>query len=80
MAWLPLQKTWHDTDVDYCEVCGNLLIERAWTFDGRDGKLVRACREDDERLYGLLHAYAPRIEEQRRGWEARTQAPEEVVR
>jgi hypothetical protein len=62
MSWVEMPKTWHDTNVDYCDVCGNLLIRRAWEFRGADGALLRACREDDERLYHLLREYAPRIE------------------
>ena len=69
MTWLELPKTWHDTNVEYCDVCGNLLIERAWVFDGADGKPVRACREDDERLDATLRTYAPRIDGARRDFE-----------
>jgi hypothetical protein len=57
MAWRELNKTWHDTTVDYCDVCGNLLIRRYWSFDGADGEAVRACRRDDERLYHTLRRY-----------------------
>jgi hypothetical protein len=65
MAWVDISKTWHDTNVDYCDVCGNLLIRRAWEFTGADGTTLRACREDDERLHRLLREYAPAIEEAR---------------
>ena len=71
MAWQELAKTWHDTDVEYCDVCGNLLIRRMWVFEGRDGETIRACREDDERLYATLDAYGPRIEEARKRYEER---------
>ena len=53
MAWQPLTKAWHDTGVDYCEVCGSLLVRRYWAFTA-DGRDFRACREDDERLYARL--------------------------
>jgi hypothetical protein len=66
MVWRELGKTWHDTTVDYCDVCGNLLIRRYWEFAGADGSTVRACREDDERLYHRLRQLAPSIEEARR--------------
>lgn len=56
MAWRDLSKTWHDTTVDYCDVCGNLLIRRFWEFEA-DGRLLRSCREDDERLYHLLRQH-----------------------
>ncbi len=72
MAWQELKKTWHDTNVDYCDVCGNLLIQRAWVFTGDDGATLRACREDDERLYAALKTYEPLVEEARRAFEART--------
>ena len=54
MAWLELPKTWHDTNVEYCDVCGNLLIRRAWVFESPDGRTLRACRESDERLHARL--------------------------
>ena len=65
MGWKELQKTWHDTNVEYCDVCGNLLIRRYFEFTGAAGEPLRACREDDEQLYHLLREYAPRIEETR---------------
>ena len=74
MAWLALSKTWHDTNVEYCDVCGNLLIRRAWVFTARDGRTLRACREDDERLHSRLRSFGPRVEEARRRYE-RSAAP-----
>jgi hypothetical protein len=71
MAWRELGKTWHDTTVDYCDVCGNLLIRRFWEFTGVDGSPIRACREDDERLYHRLRELAPRVEDARRAYETR---------
>jgi len=68
MAWIPMDKTWHDTTVDHCDVCGNLLIRRAWAFTAPDGRELRACREDDERLFALLARYAPTIDEARQRW------------
>ena len=50
---------------------GNLLIQRMWVFDGRDGQMVRACREDDEHLYAKLRSYDARMGEARRRYEAR---------
>ena len=70
MAWLELGKTWHDTNVEYCDVCGNLLIRRAWVFDGPDGRTVRACRESDERLLARLRELGPAIDDARRAYEA----------
>lgn len=71
MAWLELGKTWHDTNVEYCDVCGNLLIRRAWVFDTPDGRTLRACRESDERLHARLERFRPAIDEARRAYEAR---------
>ena len=54
MPWRELGKPWHDTTVEYCDVCGNLLIRKYWEFPDADGSLLRACREDDQRLHALL--------------------------
>ena len=55
MAWHDLQKSWHDTTVDYCDVCGNLLIARYWSFTEPDGgELRRCCDESCERLFYRL--------------------------
>jgi hypothetical protein len=54
-------------DYENCDVCGNLLIQRVWEFQGADGTALRACREDDERLHHLLRSYGPRIEAARQG-------------
>jgi hypothetical protein len=66
--WVAIEKTWHDTTVDHCDVCGNLLIRRAWVFSAPDGRTLRACREDDERLHALLTRYAGQVEEARGRW------------
>jgi NMD protein affecting ribosome stability and mRNA decay len=71
MAWQELGKTWHDTNVEYCDVCGNLLIRRAWVFTAGDGRTLRACREDDERLWATLGSMRPAIEAARRVYEER---------
>lgn len=59
MTWRDLDKSWHDVTVDYCEVCGNLLIRQYWEFQveqGGEQVLLRACREEDEPLYAKLLA------------------------
>ena len=76
MAWIEISKTWHDTNVEYCDVCGNLLIRRAWVFTAEDGQTLRACREDDEGLHAKLSRFGPRIEEARGRYEG-THAPAE---
>jgi hypothetical protein len=68
MAWEPIDKTWHDTTVDHCDVCGNLLIRRAWVFTTPDGRRLRACREDDEQLHARLQRYAPQVDAARAHW------------
>jgi hypothetical protein len=70
MAWLELGKSWHDTNVEYCDVCGNLLIRRAWVFEAPDGRTIRACRESDERLLARLGTFEAAIEAARRAYEA----------
>ena len=55
MAWHELNKNWHDTTVDYCDVCGNLLIARYWSFGEPDGgETRRCCDETCERLFYRL--------------------------
>ena len=71
MAWQELGKTWHDTNVEYCDVCGNLLIRRAWVFEAADGGTLRTCRESDERLHARLAALEPAIEDARQSYQAR---------
>lgn len=71
MSWVTIDKTWHDTTVDYCDVCGNLLIRRAWEFTGRDGQTLRACREDDQRLHAQLRQYESEVEAARVSWAGR---------
>jgi hypothetical protein len=53
-GWKALDKSWHDTTVDYCDVCGNLLIRRYWEFPDEEGKPLRSCNPECERLYGRL--------------------------
>lgn len=72
MAWQELGKTWHDTNVEYCDVCGNLLIRRAWLFTAPDGRTLRACREDDERLHATLISFEPAIEAARKTYDEQT--------
>jgi hypothetical protein len=74
MGWHELRKEWHDTTVDYCDVCGNLLIHRYFAFIGDDGQPRRACREDDERIYHKLLEFRPAMVEARAA-AGRTKAP-----
>lgn len=54
MSWEPIVKPWNDVSVEYCDVCGNLLIKRYWRFTTSDGRSLRACSEDCEQLYERL--------------------------
>lgn len=54
MNWIDCSKNWHDTSVDTCDVCGNLLINRYWQFADSNGNVLRACREDDAELLTWL--------------------------
>lgn len=54
MPWKPLDKSWHDTTVDYCDVCGNLLFRQYWEFLDAERKPLRTCNPECERLYGRL--------------------------
>jgi len=56
MTWKELYKPWHDTTVDYCDVCGTLLIRKYWEFNSGD-LLLRACCEGDEKLWKRLEKY-----------------------
>jgi hypothetical protein len=48
--WRDFARSWHDTNVVYCEVCGRLIPRRAWVFDGAAGEIA-ACSPDCEDLY-----------------------------
>ena len=48
--WVDLAKSWNDTSVIYCRVCGRLIPRRAWVFDGGAGDL-QACEPACEDLY-----------------------------
>lgn len=50
MTWTTIEKHWNDTSVEYCDVCGNLLVNRYWRFTDESGVPRRACRPDDEEL------------------------------
>ena len=49
-SWKDPNKSWNDTSVTYCQVCGRLIPRRSWVFEGGKG-LVRACGPDCEDLY-----------------------------
>ena len=43
-GWIEPNKSWNDTSVIYCQVCGRLIPRRSWVFEGGKG-LVRAVLE-----------------------------------
>jgi hypothetical protein len=50
VPWVERDVSWHDLAVEYCEVTGQLLPRRYWSFEV-DGREVRAAHERYERLY-----------------------------
>ena len=48
--WVDPARSWNDTTVSYCQVCGRLIPRRSWVFDGGKGD-VTACGPDCEDLY-----------------------------
>ena len=50
MAWITRNEPWHRTGVRYCDVTGQLLPRRYWTFE-HDGRTVRARSPHCEELY-----------------------------
>lgn len=50
MAWVERDVSWHDLTVEYCEVTGQLLPKRYWSFEV-DGRVLRAAHPAYERLY-----------------------------
>jgi hypothetical protein len=49
-TWLEPKRTWHDTTVTNCPVCGRLIPRRCWSFGTGSGTL-EVCSPDCERLY-----------------------------
>jgi hypothetical protein len=50
MAWIERVVAWHDLEVEYCEVTGQLLPRRYWSFEV-DGRVLKAAHPRYERLY-----------------------------
>ena len=48
--WVEFERSWHDTTLVNCAVCGRLIPRRAWVFDGGKGE-IEACSEPCEELY-----------------------------
>lgn len=60
MPWVDREFDWHDLSVDYCEVTGQLLPRRYWSFEV-DGREVRCAHPRYEKLY--LDYVLPREEQ-----------------
>jgi hypothetical protein len=50
MPWVERDVAWQDLSVEYCEVTGQLLPKRYWSFEV-DGREVKAAQPRYERLY-----------------------------
>ena len=50
MSWVNRDEPWYRTEVEYCEVTGQLLPRRYWTFEV-DENVVKTCHPRYERLY-----------------------------
>ena len=48
--WVEPKRSWNDTNVVYCAVCGRLIPRRSWVFEGGAGELA-ACEPACEELY-----------------------------
>ena len=48
--WVEFERSWHETEVVNCSVCGRLIPRRAWVFDGVEAP-VTACSPECEELY-----------------------------
>jgi hypothetical protein len=53
MAWVEREEPWYGTDVQYCDVTGQLLPRRYWEFE-HDGRVIRAR---DARCEALFREY-----------------------
>jgi hypothetical protein len=50
MGWVDRDVAWHDLAVEYCDVTGQLLPKRYWSFEA-EGRVVRAAHPRYEKLY-----------------------------
>jgi hypothetical protein len=48
--WVDPARSWNDTTVSYCQVCGRLIPRRSWVFADGPREIV-ACSPDCEDLY-----------------------------
>lgn len=50
MPWVKREVSWHDLGVEYCDVTGQLLPKRYWSFE-IENQEIRAAHPRFERLY-----------------------------
>ena len=50
MAWIERDTDWNDLSVEYCDVTGQLLPRRYWSFEV-EGREIRTVDPRYERLY-----------------------------
>lgn len=50
MPWVDRELPWHQVEVEYCDVTGQLLPRRYWSFDA-DGRTLRTTSPHYEALY-----------------------------
>ncbi|MBA2598108.1 MAG: hypothetical protein H0V00_15900 [Chloroflexia bacterium] len=48
--WVEIVRTWHDTAVTNCALCGRLVPRRIWLVE-IDGAVLPFCNEECEGLY-----------------------------
>lgn len=55
MVWVDLIVPWHNTDVNYCDVTGNLIVGKYWEFtDKKDSAVYRVTDPSIEELHYKL--------------------------
>ena len=48
--WVEIERTWHDTALTNCALCGRLVPRRVWQVE-IDGQALPFCNEECEELY-----------------------------
>jgi hypothetical protein len=48
--WVEIERTWHDTALTNCALCGRLVPRRMWQVE-IDGQTLPFCNEECEGLY-----------------------------
>ena len=58
MVWVDLIVPWHNTEVNYCDVTGNLIVGKYWEFtDKNDGGVYKVTDPSIEELYYKLKKF-----------------------